>query len=519
MWASVPPRTPLEVTFEDSDSSSDPGTAMPDYDSISPVVAHLEKLAVNHKDDHIDDCTASEYGASLESHTLVGDNSPPESPIEAFLLRPETPQQRYCPWNNEEKVTVRNGQTFTNSEIKLMSLAVAEARHNGELPATTETTLDVNAITDDFNSLVHLRRVRGDQLEHAPPSYVHLREQIALGIQQRAASQQRESQQEAARRVHHYLQAVEDEQRYYHATNAVVQHPAQKGFINVDDDMCSMVEHTIEQGIADATGPLRMNVGKLAVNVDQQTGLLQQQSHFIQYQNYSLQQQNDLALQQHSAVQRQTELAKQQARALQQQAGFLQRQDYALQQQYDLLQNQSYSLCKESRFFKKQNDALEKQNKAVREQLDLQYAHITRMQDLLEPQAFNNHATAQNLASANQLVSDLSHELPQVIKKAVKDTIEETSRLHARQAIQSAVDIWQQGVRSDMSLDETVSSSDRSVDTHGEPELDTPARATATKKLERKKKASADSEVIERTERSSLYRMVSKFKRRRIARN
>jgi hypothetical protein len=217
-------------------------------------------------------------------------------------------------------------------------------------------------------------------------------------------------------------------------------------------------------------------------------------------------------------LQHQNNLTQQQAGFLQKQSNLLQRQDYALQQQYDLLQNQSFSLRTESRFFKKQNNALEKQNQAVREQLDLQHAHIARMQDLLEPQAYNNHATAQNLASANQLVSNLSYELPQVIKKAVEDTIEETARLHARQALESAVDLWQQGVRSDMSANETVSSSDMSIDTHDKPELNTQVWATASKKL-KKKKATADSEVVERSERSSLYRMVSKFKRRRIARN
>lgn len=552
MWNS-PPRTPLEVTFEDN--NSEPGTITPEYDAISPVVAHLEKLAVTHKDEHSEDSATTEYETSMESNTFVKNSSPPESPIEAFLLRPETPKQPYNPWNSEAKVTVRSGQAFTSSEMNLMSLAVAEARHNGELPGTTETTLDANAIADDFNSLVHLRRVRGNHLDHAPPSYVHLREQITLGIQQRAASQERESQQEAARRVNHYLQAVEDEQRYYHATNAMVRRPTQQDFINVDDDMCSMVEHTIEQGIADATGPLRMNL-------KQQSEMFQQQRHFIQCQDRTLQQHNGLTLQQERAVQKHKDLVKRQAGTLQhysdllqqhrnlaqrqdyaiqqqndltqqqagvlqkqnslaqQHAGFLQQQDYALQRQYDLLQNQSYSLRTESRFFKKQNDALEKQNQAVREQLDVQSAHLARMQDLLEPHAYNNHATAQNLASANQLVNNLSNELPQVIKKAVEVTIEETARLHARQALESAVEIWQLGVRKNMSVTQSESTSDVSIDTLDKPELDTEASTIASKKPGKKqKKATTHSEAIERSERSSLYRMVSKFKRRRIARN
>ncbi|CEI69788.1 hypothetical protein FVEN_g7342 [Fusarium venenatum] len=529
MWDSTPPRTPLEITFEDSDSER--GTITLDYDTVSPVVARLEKLAVTHKDQNIEDCTTSEYEPSLESNTPVGNNSPPESPIEAFLLRPETPHQSNFPWNPDAKATVHNGEAYDNQEIHAMYLALAEARHNGEFPVTLETTLDAHAIAKDFSSLVYLRRVRGDILKPTPPSYVHLREQIALGIQQRAASQHRDSQQEAVRRVNHYLQAVEHEQRYYHSTNAMVRRSNEHGFINVDDDMCSMVEHTIEQGIADATGPLRMNVSRFSVNVEQHTGLLQKQSHFIEVHDHALQRQHLLAQKQeelakrHAAIaqnhagmlQHQSNFIQRQDHALQQQnsltryqAGIVQQQDHALQQQYELLQNQSFSLRKESRFFKKQNDALEKQNQAVREQLDLQHAHIARMQELLEPQAYNNYATAQNLASAEQLVSNLSYELPHVIKKAVAESIEETARLHARQALESAVDIWQQGVRHDMSASESVSSSDTTVDTQ--------AWAAAFKKPE-KKKATADVEVTERSERSSLYRMVSKFKRRRIARN
>ncbi|KAF5232096.1 hypothetical protein FAUST_8898 [Fusarium austroamericanum] len=550
MWDSTPPRTPLEVTFEDNDS--EPGTITPDYDAMCPVVARLEKLAVAHEDEIIEDSTTSKYEPSLESNTSVGDDSPPESPIEAFLPRPDTPHQSHCPLNPEGKITVRNGQAYTSDEIKLMYLSVAEARHNGELPATTETSLDVHAVTDDFNSLVHLRRVRGNHLEHAPPSYVHLREQIALGIQQRAASQHRDNQQEAARRVNHYLQAVENEQHYYNASNAMVRRPTEHGFINVEDDMCSMVEHTIEQGIADATGPLRMNVGRFSANVKQHTGLLKQQSELFKAHEYAvekqvllaakqkslaqrlgatlqqnagiLQQQGNLAQHhagmlrhQSSLIQRQDSLTHYQAGILQNQSYIVQQQDHALQKQYDLLQNQSFSLRKESRFFKKQNDALEKQNQAVRDQLKVQHDHIARMQDLLEPQAYNNYATAQNLASANQLVSNLSYELPQVIKKAFEDSIEETARMHARQALESAVDIWQQGVPYGMSENESVSSSDMTVDADDKPELNTQIWA-AYKKPE-KKKATTDAEFPERSERSSLYRMVSKFKRRRIAHN
>ncbi|KAF5573331.1 hypothetical protein FPANT_12441 [Fusarium pseudoanthophilum] len=494
MLGPTPARTPLSFTFEDSDSEFDAQMAMPDYEPMSPVVANLEKMVANRK------TVPSESGNTAETLSSVGrsmsnkrsissmDSTPPESPIEAFLSRPETPNYPFNNWNSTSTFTMRNGQVYSFGQLQVMSLQVAEARRNGEFPPTNESTLDANAVAEDYNSLIYLRRLRGNQLAPAPQSYIHFREQVALGIQVRQASLKRETDQEVARRVDHYLQAVEAEQRYYNASNTALQHrevfnPTQQDFIDIHDDMCSMVEHTIEQGISDATGPLRMNVSNLKKQGEvfqEQTALLQQQNNMFQRQT---EQQNSLVQQQSSLLRHQTDVfqhqTQEQNRLFQLHAD--QQNDLFLQQ-HSMFLNHKASLREHSRFFKKQTDTLEQQNKVMN-------ASVTHLSNLIEPQIYNNQAVAQTLASANQLFIDLSKELPETIRCAV----EEASQKQARELVEQALQIQQ------------MASAD--------PQPDAKAISTA-----QEMKASAiGSDTTERSERSSIFRMVRKFKRQRIS--
>ncbi|KAF5618321.1 uncharacterized protein FTJAE_12252 [Fusarium tjaetaba] len=534
MLGPTPARTPLSFTFEDSDSEFDAQMAMPDYEPMSPVVANLEKMVANRK------TVPSESGTTAETISSVGrsmsnkrsissmDSTPPESPIEAFLSRPETPNYPCNNWNSTSTFTMRNGQVYSFGQLQVMSLQIAEARRNGEFPPTTEPTLDANAVAEDYNSLIYLRRLRGNQLAPAPQSYVHFREQVALGIQVRQASLKRETDQEVARRVDHYLQAVEAEQRYYNASNTALQHrevfnPTQQDFIDVHDDMCSMVEHTIEQGISDATGPLRMNVSNLKKQGEvfqeqtallqhqndmfqrQTDGLVERQSGLLRQQNNTFQRQSE---QQNSLVQQQTSLLRHQTDAFQQQAqeqtSLLRHQtdvfQHQTQKQNDLFQlhadqqndlfmqqhsmflNHKASLREHSRFFKKQTDTLEQQNKVMN-------ASVTHLSNLIEPQIYNNQAAAQTLASANQLFIDLSKELPETIRCAV----EEASQKQARELIEQALHIQQ------------MASADPQPD------------AKAISAAQEMKDAAVGSDRAERSERSSIFRMVRKFKRQRIS--
>ncbi|KAG5762761.1 hypothetical protein H9Q69_009727 [Fusarium xylarioides] len=505
MLGPTPARTPLSFTFEDSGSEFDAEMAMPDYEPMSPVVANLEKMVTNRN------TAPSESGTTAETISSVGrgisnkrsissmDSTPPESPIEAFLSRPETPNYPYNNWNSTSTFTMRNGQVYSFGQLQVMSLQVAEARRNGEFPPTNESTLDAHAVAEDYNSLIYLRRLRGNQLAPAPQSYIHFREQVALGIQVRQASLKRETDQEVARRVDHYLQAVEAEQRYYSASNTALQrreviNPTQQDFIDVHDDMCSMVEHTIEQGISDATGPLRMNVS----NLKKQGEVFQEQTAFLQQQNNMFQRQTE---QQNSLVQQQSSLLRQQTDVFQHQTDIFQCQT---QKQNDLFQlhadqqndlflqhhsmflNHKASLREHSRFFKKQTDTLEQQNRVMN-------ASVTHLSNLIEPQIYNNQATAQTLASANQLFIDLSKELPETIRCAV----EEASQKQARELVEQALQIQQMAI------------------TNAQP--DAKPISAPVKEVQEKKGVAAGSARAERSERSSLYRMVRKFKRQRIS--
>ncbi|TVY76270.1 hypothetical protein Focb16_v006934 [Fusarium oxysporum f. sp. cubense] len=473
MSGPTPVRTPPSFTFEDSDSELDAEMTMPDYESMSPVVANLEKMVANRKIVPSESSTTTETISSVERGTSTKrsissmDSTTPESPIEAFLSRPETPNYPYSNWSSTSAFTMRNGQVYNFGQLQMMSLEVAEARRNGEFPATNEPTLDANAVAEDFNSLIYLRRLRGNQLAPAPQSYIHFREQVALGIQVRQVSLKRETDQEVARRVDHYLQAVEAEQRYYNATNTMLQpreviNPTQQDFIDPHDDMCSMVEHTIEQGISDATGPLRMNVSNL-----------KKQGEVFQEQTALLQQQNDM-------FQRQT----------QQQNGLFQlhadQQNDLFLQQHSMFLNHKASLRDQSRFFKKQADTLEHQNRVMN-------ASLTHLSNLVEPQIYNNQATAQTLASANQLVVNLSQQLPETIRCAV----EEASQKQAREILEQALQIQQMAIAN--------------------PQRDAKTITAPVEEAQEKNAVAVGSDRDEQSERSSLYRMVRKFKRQRIS--
>ncbi|WZH46342.1 TCP-1/cpn60 chaperonin family-domain-containing protein [Fusarium acuminatum] len=516
MWPPVPSspplRTPLAVTFEDTDSESEIG--LPDYESISPVVARLEKLTVSHKNDEVedsfttDDCTSIEDDTSFESKTLNEGSTPPESPIEAFLPRPETPKA-HCPWDPAAKFKFRNGRVYTYEQLQVMALELAEARHNGEFPLDAEDISDAHAVVEDFNSLNYLRRIRGNLAAPAPDSYIHLRDQIALGIQQRHAAHQREAHQEVTRRVNHYLQAVEAEQRYYNAATTTLQrcgvaHPVQQDFIDPNDDMCSVVEHTIEQGIADATGPLRMNVGRL----QEQTGALGKYAGNLQQQSKVFQEQTRLLEQQTIALQKHTSDLQEHAGALQQQSvwqshqqdKFFQQQLSIIEKQNQLYQRRGFSSRAESRFFdkrtgalKKHTGALEQQNQAMRQNLEYHNASLTQLHGVIGSEMKNNRATAHNLASANQLVNNLAEEFPKAIKKA----LDEAAQKQADELLERITQVVREEA---LAL----------------PNTDT---ALQTEKVGQKKKFVEGSDKIERSERSSLYRMVCKFKRRRISRD
>ncbi|KAJ4316431.1 hypothetical protein N0V84_007869 [Fusarium piperis] len=219
--------------------------------------------------------------ARERAHTQATAASP-ESPIEAFLQKPETPRE-----NSAFMSSTRGCSTYPADQLQMMASQLAEARRNGEFPTTKASPTDVDATIEDYQALTRLRQLRGNPMCPAPEAYNHLRIEITRQIRERdALSGDDETEGAAARRVDTYLQAVQHENRYFAAAKSMPQRRgpnANKGHNGYnakgnangpDEKMRSMVEQTIEQGIADATGPLRMNVGKL----DTQASTLRRQS-------------------------------------------------------------------------------------------------------------------------------------------------------------------------------------------------------------------------------------------------
>ncbi|KAL2694444.1 hypothetical protein Neosp_001022 [[Neocosmospora] mangrovei] len=242
--------------------------------------------------------------ARERAHTRATTALTPESPIEAFLQKPETPKE-----NNNFMAFTRGCSTYPADQLQMMASQLAEARRNGEFPTTKASPMDVDATIEDYQALTRLRQLRGNPMCPAPEAYNHLRIEITRRIRERdALSGEDETEGAAARRVDTYLQAVQHENRYFAAANKPM--PRRRGQTTnkgnngcngqitksnangSDEKMRSMVEQTIEQGIADATGPLRMNVGKL----DTQANTLRRQSDTMG-QQIEMQQQTVSALQ------------------------------------------------------------------------------------------------------------------------------------------------------------------------------------------------------------------------------
>ncbi|RSL55990.1 hypothetical protein CEP54_009090 [Fusarium duplospermum] len=242
--------------------------------------------------------------ARERAHTQATTRSP-ESPIEAFLQKPQTPKD-----TNDFMASTRGCSTYPADQLQMMASQLAEARRNGEFPTTKASPMDVDATIEDYQALTRLRQLRGNPMCPAPEAYNHLRIEITRHIRERdALSGEDQTEGAAARRVDTYLQAVQHENRYFAAANKSMPqerrgpnaHKANNNFNGnnakgnangSDEKMRSMVEQTIEQGIADATGPLRMNVGKL----DAQANTLRRQSDTMS-QQIEMQQQTVSALQ------------------------------------------------------------------------------------------------------------------------------------------------------------------------------------------------------------------------------
>ncbi|KAH7154991.1 hypothetical protein B0J13DRAFT_654511 [Dactylonectria estremocensis] len=201
---------------------------------------------------------------------VSGLTTPPDSPVvDEFIARCQTPIDCSLDVSYNPSAIVECGVVYPVSKIRAMAIQLAQARDNGEIPYTTTPCMDSQAIIEDYESLMVLRDARGDYSEPTPAVYKQLRVEIARRILERDASiEENKCNAEAVRRVNSYIRSVQQEELHFHVSSDTSRQPsisgaAQLDIENVSEELCSIVEQTIEQTLSDATGPLRLNVGNL----------------------------------------------------------------------------------------------------------------------------------------------------------------------------------------------------------------------------------------------------------------
>lgn len=207
------------------------------------------------------------HGVQVPVNGLI---TPPESPVEEIAPNHYgSPSPNFLVHPPGPSIVMVGGIGYPPSYIRVMANELAQARQNGEFPQTSTPLMDVGSIFEDYEDLLKLRRARADIAAPAPEAYNHLRVEITRRIQERDASLNEHAQKaEVARRVDTYLHSVEQERRYFEVASNMLQRrgitqPTQLDLDNISEEICSIVESSvehIEHTVADATGPLRLNM-------------------------------------------------------------------------------------------------------------------------------------------------------------------------------------------------------------------------------------------------------------------
>lgn len=168
-------------------------------------------------------------------------------------------------------VTTVTEVSLTPSDMRAMNDALAQARQNGEMPHTTSSPMDVQAVVEDYGFLTRLHEVRGDVSTAIPKSYAQLRVEVTRRIRERdSALSEEETKREAARRVNNYLRSIEQERYFFDAATASPRSVHSKSscshsllavdFETLGEELLSIVEQAADQTLVDATEPLRSDL-------------------------------------------------------------------------------------------------------------------------------------------------------------------------------------------------------------------------------------------------------------------
>jgi hypothetical protein len=164
---------------------------------------------------------------------------------------------------------VLNGVSYSLAEIRFQKGQLDLARINREFPATAIEESAVNII-QDYNLLMQLRAARGDPASVPSAVYTRLRVEISRKIRERDDEFEIELEKKKMEvRVHRLLEKVSaEDNRHQQSTHACPKKAVNEKTLDFDDPLIEKVFGVIERAVLDATGPLRLNIGRIASQLD-----------------------------------------------------------------------------------------------------------------------------------------------------------------------------------------------------------------------------------------------------------
>lgn len=204
-------------------------------------------------------------------------NKKPISGIEIVHKKLKANSAQYCISPSSSAGSLKTEISYTHSDIETMNHVLFQARQNGELPSTTSSPMDAQAVIQDYGYLTRLREARGDATLPAPTTYTELCVEVARRIKDRDSfHDDEESRQEAIRRVHHYLNTLGTEKRFFDANSNTTERPssARSDIESFGESILSIVGQAADQTMIDAAEPLRFNVQQLRTHNSEYDNLL-----------------------------------------------------------------------------------------------------------------------------------------------------------------------------------------------------------------------------------------------------
>lgn len=157
-----------------------------------------------------------------------------------------------------------SGMQYAIAELRVMADLVSQARKTGELPPTTSSPLDSEAIIHDHNLLAQLRLARGDPALPPPGEYTRLRVEAARRIRERDARLgDDECKRAAAKRVEGYLRVVGQERRYYELAGVTARGRGDGGQEREMELITEEIVEVVERGIGTTAESLDLTASEL----------------------------------------------------------------------------------------------------------------------------------------------------------------------------------------------------------------------------------------------------------------